>query len=106
MPKLQTLKPRLATLGSKVATLRHVRPDTVERKRGSAGVKDRNRIRERDCGLCQKCKQENRVSIGQAVDHIIPLWKGGSDEDSNKWLLCHECHDEKTKREASERAGN
>ncbi|HEV2612526.1 MAG TPA: HNH endonuclease signature motif containing protein [Noviherbaspirillum sp.] len=104
--KLQTLKPRLTTLStSRVQTLPNIRTGTVERKRGSAGVKDRNNIRKRDCGLCQECKRKGIVSLGQVVDHIHPLWDGGSDEDDNKELLCVPCHDVKTAREAKQRAG-
>jgi 5-methylcytosine-specific restriction protein A len=76
----------------------------VQRKRGSAGVKDRNNIKRRDCGLCQECRRQARVSIGRVVDHIVPLWNGGSDEDENKELLCDPCHDAKTAREAAMRA--
>jgi 5-methylcytosine-specific restriction protein A len=78
--------------------------ETVERKRGSAGVRDRDRIRARDCGLCQECKRKGRATIGGPVDHIIPLWKGGSDDESNKEVLCVPCHDAKTAREAAERS--
>jgi 5-methylcytosine-specific restriction endonuclease McrA len=85
-------------------TMLPTRPDTVERKRGSAGVKDRNHIRRRDYDLCQACRAVGRATIGRVVDHIIPLWNRGSDEDSNKQLLCVPCHDAKTKREAGERA--
>jgi 5-methylcytosine-specific restriction protein A len=77
---------------------------TVERKRGSAGVRDRNRIRERDCGLCQACKARDKATLGAAVDHKVPLWAGGSDDESNKWLLCTPCHDAKTAEEAKQRA--
>jgi 5-methylcytosine-specific restriction protein A len=100
--KLATLKPRL-----KAASLNRIQslpPATVERKRGSAGVRDRNRIRERDCALCQLCKRKGITTLGAAVDHIIPLWAGGSDDESNKWLLCHPCHDAKTAEEAKQRA--
>lgn len=76
----------------------------IERKRGSAGVKGRNSIKSRDCGLCQACRRNGFVTLGAQVDHIIPLWRGGSDEDSNKELLCAPCHDTKTRREAAERA--
>jgi 5-methylcytosine-specific restriction protein A len=76
----------------------------TQRKRGSAGVKDRNRIRERDCGLCQECLRQGITRLGTQVDHTIPLWDGGSDTDDNKQLLCDPCHDVKTKREAAERA--
>lgn len=76
----------------------------IERKRGSAGVKDRNKIKSRDNGLCQACNEEGRTTIGAVVDHKRPLWAGGSDDDANKWLLCVPCHDAKTKLEAAARA--
>lgn len=102
--KLQTLKPRLtAAPSSRIQTLT-TRPDTIPRKRGSAGVRDRERIRARDCGLCQDCKRQGLTRLGRVVDHITPLWAGGSDEDTNKELLCDPCHDAKTAREAGERA--
>lgn len=101
--KLQTLKPRLQAARSRLPVLATARPDVVERKRGSAGVRDRERIRRRDCGLCQECKRNGRVAMGAAVDHIVPLWKGGSDDDANKELLCAPCHDVKSAREARER---
>lgn len=104
MPKLQTLKPRLQAAGNRLATLSPVRPDTVPRVRGWRGVQDRERIRKRDCGLCQECKRQGKTTVGSAVDHKIPLWKGGSDDDTNKELLCDPCHDAKTAREARERA--
>lgn len=102
--KLQQLRTNLPSAASRVTMLPSQRPDTVQRVRGSAGVRDRERIRERDCGLCQECLRNSRTRLGAAVDHIIPLWKGGSDADSNKELLCTPCHDAKTAREASERA--
>lgn len=102
--RLQTLKPRLATAPFSRLQVLKGRPGTVERKRGSAGVKDRSKIRERDCGLCQACKEQGRVSLGAEVDHKVPLWAGGSDEEGNKWLLCQPHHDAKTAREAAERA--
>lgn len=102
--KLTTLKPRLQTAGGRLAVLAPVRPNTVQRKRGWAGVQDRERIRKRDCGLCQECLRHDRVSVGAAVDHIEPLWKGGTDDDVNKELLCQPCHDAKSAREARERA--
>ena len=84
MMKLQTLKPRLQAATSRVAMLPTQRPEVVERKRGSAGVRDRERTRARDCGLCQECKRQGRTSIGAVVDHIKPLWAGGSDDDAMK----------------------
>jgi 5-methylcytosine-specific restriction protein A len=80
-----------------------IRPEAIERKRGSAGVRDRNRIKKRDCDLCQACLAAARVTVGRVVDHIQPLWDGGSDEDDNKQLLCVPCHDVKTRAETGER---
>lgn len=50
--KLQRLRTQLRPAASRVPMLPTQRPKTVERKRGSAGVRDRGRIRARDCGLC------------------------------------------------------
>ena len=101
--KLQTLKSNARPAASRVTMLPTQRPDTVERKRGSAGVRDRERIRARDCGLCQECKRQGRTTIGYPVDHIVPLADGGSDEDSNKETLCQPCHDAKSAREEAAR---
>lgn len=106
MPKLRTLLTGLKPPATRLAMPAPARPGVVERKRGSAGVKDRERIRERDGGLCQECKRRGRESVGTVVDHIKPLWAGGSDDDDNKELLCQTpCHDAKTAREARQRAG-
>jgi 5-methylcytosine-specific restriction endonuclease McrA len=103
--KLRTLKPRLQAVSTERVAVMIVQPDIVERKRGSAGVKDRNAIKARDHGLCQACKRKGLHGVlGDVVDHIEPLHLGGSDEGSNKELLCHECHDVKTAREAGGRA--
>jgi 5-methylcytosine-specific restriction endonuclease McrA len=101
--KLQTLKSGLRAAPSSRLQVLSARPLTVDRKRGSAGVKDRAKIKQRDCGLCQECKRCGCVTIGDVVDHIIPLWNGGSDEDDNKELLCNPCHDAKTAAEAGQR---
>jgi 5-methylcytosine-specific restriction protein A len=103
--KLQTLKPRLQATDTARVTVMEVQPGIVERKRGSAGVKDRNAIKARDHGLCQSCKRKGKLGVpSDVVDHITPLHLGGSDESSNKECLCNECHDAKTAREATGRA--
>lgn len=101
--KLTTLKSRLQASVPRISTLTARPGVVVERKRGWAGVQDRRRIRERDCGLCQECKRQGRTTAGYPVDHIVPLWAGGSDEDSNKETLCEPCHDAKSAREAKDR---
>lgn len=43
---------------------------------------------------CKKCKKKLEASF--QVDHIIPLHKGGSNDDSNLSALCVSCHGIKT----------
>lgn len=54
--------------------------------------------------LCCMCEQEGRVSQAQEVDHVVPLWRGGADDETNFASLCIPHHKAKTKREAAERA--
>lgn len=43
---------------------------------------------------CSKCNQV--LDATYEVDHIIPLYKGGSNEVSNLEALCRNCHGQKT----------
>jgi 5-methylcytosine-specific restriction endonuclease McrA len=52
--------------------------------------KIRQRIINRDRGLCQMCGNE-----GDSVDHITPRSQGGTDEDYNLQLLCRSCNSSK-----------
>lgn len=38
-------------------------------------------------------------------DHIVPKWKGGSDDDWNIQLLCANCHEDKTRVDLKGRPG-
>lgn len=77
----------------------------TERLRGRKWQTIRERIIRRDKGLCQVCLQQGRVKKGVEVDHKVPLHKGGSNRDSNLWLLCNDCHDEKSLDEQLDRLG-
>lgn len=72
------------------------------RTRGSAWMKIRERIMNRDEGICQTCRREARLSIASQVDHIIPLNQGGKDVDNNLEAICDECHKRKTLEELRE----
>jgi 5-methylcytosine-specific restriction endonuclease McrA len=48
-------------------------------------------IMERDNFTCQDCSVFS-MSIGLDVHHIIPLHKGGKNEEKNLITLCHKCH--------------
>lgn len=77
---------------------------TVEREAvGRTWRVIRDRILTRDCGLCQECKRNDRLRPACEVDHILPVWKGGTDDDGNLESLCHGCHATKTAVEQRER---
>ena len=46
-------------------------------------------------GKCQMCEKWVPYKERQ-VDHIVPVYKGGTNEMSNLWLLCKDCHRAKT----------
>lgn len=50
----------------------------------------------RENPLCLHCLQKGITRLGDELDHIVPVSKGGSNEESNLQLLCTECHATKT----------
>jgi len=68
-------------------------PGSTSRLTGKAGVAQRKRIRERDNYHCRKC---SRPVLRGEVDHVVSLDNGGSNDDDNLWLLCVDCHRDKT----------
>ena len=46
--------------------------------------------------LCIQCKKAGKVTLATEVDHILPLFKGGTDDLSNLSALCSEHHRIKT----------
>lgn len=81
------------------------RGSASERGYGSAWTKLRHRIMQRDCGLCQPCRQAGRVSQAKQVDHIVPKSNGGTDSEDNLQAICTACHKAKTGREAARGRG-
>lgn len=57
-----------------------------------------------DHPLCCDCHDEGIVCQADEVDHVVPLWKGGADDETNYQSLCKPHHAAKTAREAAERA--
>jgi 5-methylcytosine-specific restriction protein A len=46
--------------------------------------------------LCVMCKAQGNVTLATDVDHIVPLFKGGADDQTNVQSLCAEHHRDKT----------
>jgi 5-methylcytosine-specific restriction enzyme A len=77
-----------------VTNRKHYKPD-YGRWNGRKLTDFRKRYLERD-PLCAECKRQGRIKLAEEIDHIIPLHKGGTYEDSNLQGLCKPCHQEKT----------
>ena len=43
--------------------------------------------------LCEMCLKEGRYTPMDEVHHILPLNRGGGNEESNLMSLCHSCHE-------------
>lgn len=82
-----------------------------ERGYGSGWERTRQRIFERDGGLCQECLRASIVtSVGDKLfsawcDHVVPKAEGGTDDDDNLQTLCRRCHQRKTDVEKNRRRG-
>ena len=60
----------------------------------------RERIMLRDGAACRKCGK----MVGKLeVDHVTPLSLGGGESDSNRQLLCIDCHKTKSDEEGKQR---
>jgi 5-methylcytosine-specific restriction endonuclease McrA len=95
VPRLQTLKPRIATLGAKVRT----QTTASTRITGSTLQARRKRCWLRAGAKCERCGRV--VGMTQfELDHKVPLYQGGPDTDENCQVLCKGdtgCHAAKTR---------
>ena len=89
-------------------------PQCIKSYKIATRVKMRRRlVLKRDRGVCATCGVDCRES-GWEADHRVPLWSVPRDIDfqdrmkywglDNLYTACLNCHKEKTKREAGERA--
>jgi 5-methylcytosine-specific restriction protein A len=69
--------------------------DATPRVRGRRGVAQRLR-RLANEPLCRDCADKGLVAASTVPDHIVPLAKGGKDEDENIRCLCEPCHHRRT----------
>jgi 5-methylcytosine-specific restriction enzyme A len=113
MARLTTLKPRVQTMG-KVARATDA-PGWAATQRGSRHArgygtewdKAVKRIRARDSDTCQQCVRTGHMPLGSysAVDHKVPRFEGGSDDDTNLEVICKPHHDAKTALESARARG-
>jgi len=98
-----TLKPRVELVRKPRAELTPVRNARI---RGSTGYRIRDAILTRDAGVCQcaRCTLAGVVKLAHEVDHIVPIWAGGREADSNRCAINRDCHRAKTADEARMRA--
>lgn len=99
MSRLGKLNKRIKTLDMRTKPLKG-----TERIVGREHSNIRTRILIRDNFTCQSCKIQFTKQFLE-VDHIIPLYAGGLESDSNRQLLCTECHNAKTLLEEGQRNG-
>lgn len=71
-----------------------------ERGYGAEWERTRKRILRRDKGLCQPCLKAGRPRPAKQVDHKVPKFEGGTDDDNNLQAICITCHQAKTAEEA------
>lgn len=111
MSRLKTLKPRLQTLHTRLGTVASTRfsdphrGSRHERGYGTEWDKTRKRILARDCGICQPCQRRGELHLGNEVDHIVPKFEGGTDDDGNLQTICTEAHRLKTAEESKRARG-
>jgi len=75
-------------------------------KRRSISKAMRVRIFDAASGVCHLCKLPINATRGEKwhVEHVKPLWEGGSDDESNMAPAHVDCHATKSSEEAAPRA--
>lgn len=103
MSRFKTLKPRIAThKEARLQSIDHT-PGSTPRLRGRAAVERRSAWLKAH-PLCNHCQQRQDDRLGTIVDHIVPLWAAGKDDESNLQTLCQPDSDAKTAIEAGMRS--
>lgn len=102
--KLKMLKPQLPPAAISRIPVQQLVANGTPRIRGRQWMKIKTDALVASDGWCVLCLAEGKETLAVEVDHRDPLWRGGSNDRSNLQGLCKAHHDEKSKREAAERA--
>jgi len=101
--KLSSLKPRVATLGSRVQSA----PSASDRRITGRTLQNRRlRLWSHD-PHCARCGRLTAYPHGFELDHVVALANGGADTDENCQVLCigeGGCHEAKTRIDLRQRA--
>jgi 5-methylcytosine-specific restriction enzyme A len=83
-----------------------IRPSANQRGYGREHQRKRDALiaRVKYCQDPYGLHKDNKV-YGTVRDHIVPLSKGGSDDESNEQLLCNRCHNIKIYQDGSRSRG-
>lgn len=112
---MKTLRPRVSTHGASAGGWK---PDTLRGNRHQRGYgakwdRTRERILQRDNGLCQPHLERGEIALADQVDHIVSKAEGRArgwtteqiEDDANLQSICLDCHLEKTARESKRGGG-
>lgn len=99
--KLQVLQNRVGMARLQVGA---PMPKAGEQRMRGGNLQRRNDRFLRRYPLCRRCEELGFVEPAVQCDHVVPLWAGGVDDESNLQGLCIPCHDAKSKLEAAMRA--
>ena len=78
-------------------------PPRLNPRTGRPYRRVRDRVKQ-DQSLCPLCAAQGLTVAGEEVDHIVPLSRGGAEQDpANLQHLCKPCHDAKTQQQRPRR---
>ena len=75
----------------KIIDRQYTRKEGIRKKYGTAWKKARDRHAAR-YPYCEQCYREGKITMMDEVHHIVPVSRGGTNEDSNLMSLCRSCH--------------
>lgn len=105
MGRLRTLPPRLKPAPTRAQELQQQAPRYGKGRGGRPWRRKREAVLKRDKYLCQPCDREGRLTVATQVDHVVPEFEGGTDDEQNLQGICDDCHEAKTQAEARRARG-
>ncbi len=93
---MKTLKPSIRTINTSLVKT----GSGTQRIRGNSLVAIKKKFERENPRLCATCTSLGLVGFGDEMDHVVPLWMGGSESHSNRQWLCVQHHKVKTAAEA------